>query len=438
MPYLLNLVYSAAHRGRVSVPALLPAAARKVPRRLAAEALGRCSPPPQPQGPLPLAACSQRRRSESAWAAHRPLGAGPSRLGNRHQHDDADRLRSRQKRYAPRDCLLCPLDFTWADRSAMHIIRPTLLVLAELELWPNWIAAAQREGARVAVINGRLSEKSFRGYQRIAGWLRGTIASARSGRRAERRIRRPVPGPRREQTTGPCHRFDQVRRRPDGPQQPDDQEARRARGHQRIRRCLSRRQHASAGRALAVEAFRQLSPQYPDLRLLITPRHPERFDEVAKLLDRSGVRWERRSALETKLHDPGARILLIDVVGELGAWWGRSDIAFVGGSLGRRGGQNMIEPAAYGSAVCFGPNTWNFKDVVQLLLSSAAAHVVKDGRELQTFIGAASASRSSPTNWVSERKNSSSPSKAPPTGHSSCCKVSPPPNSLAPSPRRPP
>jgi 3-deoxy-D-manno-octulosonic-acid transferase len=78
--------------------------------------------------------------------------------------------------------------------------------------------------------------------------------------------------------------------------------------------------------------------------------------------------------------------LLVDVVGELGAWWGTAHIAFVGGSLGNRGGQNMIEPAAYGAAVSFGPNTWNFKDVVQLLLGGQAAFVVANGSELQRFV----------------------------------------------------
>src|SRR5262249_30258210 len=82
-----------------------------------------------------------------------------------------------QKRYAPRTVFYAPLDFTWAVARTMRRIRPTMLVLAELELWPNWIAAAHRAGAKVAVINGRLSEKSFRGYQRIQGWLRGTLAA---------------------------------------------------------------------------------------------------------------------------------------------------------------------------------------------------------------------------------------------------------------------
>jgi 3-deoxy-D-manno-octulosonic-acid transferase len=138
--------------------------------------------------------------------------------------------------------------------------------------------------------------------------------------------------------------------------------------------------------ALALEVFRQLAPAHPRLRLIITPRHSERFAEVAELLDRSGLPWQRRSSLEAAGPAPSARVLLIDTIGELAAWWGTARIAFVGGSLGRRGGQNMIEPAAYGAAVSFGPNTSNFRDVVALLLDRQAAQVVQDGDQLQAFV----------------------------------------------------
>ena len=79
-------------------------------------------------------------------------------------------------------------------------------------------------------------------------------------------------------------------------------------------------------------------------------------------------------------------ILLVDVVGELGAWWGTAQIAFVGGSMGSRGGQNMIEPAAYGAAVSFGPNTWNFRDIVAAMLEHDAAVVVRDSEEFSRFV----------------------------------------------------
>ena len=84
--------------------------------------------------------------------------------------------------------------------------------------------------------------------------------------------------------------------------------------------------------------------------------------------------------------NPAARVLLVDAVGELGAWWGIAQVAFVGGSLGDRGGQNMIEPAAYGAAVCFGPNTRNFRDIVAAMLSRDAAVVVADGDDLARFV----------------------------------------------------
>ena len=117
------------------------------------------------------------------------------------------------------------------------------------------------------------------------------------------------------------------------------------------------------------------------------PRHPERFEEVGKLLDATKLRWQRRTRLsDIEGPAPDIRILLIDTVGELGAWWGRADIGFVGGSFGSRGGQNMIEPAAYGVAVCFGPHTQNFRDIVAALQSADAASVVSSGEELTCFV----------------------------------------------------
>ncbi len=100
--------------------------------------------------------------------------------------------------------------------------------------------------------------------------------------------------------------------------------------------------------------------------------------------------------------DPNARVLLVDAVGELGAWWGTAQIAFVGGSLGNRGGQNMIEPAAYGAAVSFGPNTWNFRDIVAAMLARQAAVVVRDAAGAgAASCAAAWRNRRLPRRWAS-------------------------------------
>jgi 3-deoxy-D-manno-octulosonic-acid transferase len=303
------------------------------------------------------------------------------------------------KRFAPRLVCYCPLDFTWAVRRAMRKLRPDLLVLAELELWPNLIAAAKAHGAKVAVINGRLSEKSFRGYQRI-GWLaKRTLEQidlvAAQNEEYASRFRQLGARPAVVQVTGSI-KFDGAR---------TDR-------HNAETKRLAQLAGITDGdivflagstqapeEQFALQVFSKLAKDYPRLKLILVPRHPERFDEVADLLDRRGVRWQRRSALdrrplapraETRLAERDAydeaRILLVDVVGELGSWWGTSRIAFVGGSLTSRGGQNMIEPAAYGAAVAFGPNTWNFRDVVALLLAHEAAVVVRNQDELETFV----------------------------------------------------
>ncbi len=138
--------------------------------------------------------------------------------------------------------------------------------------------------------------------------------------------------------------------------------------------------------ALALQVFATLKDQFPRLKLVIVPRHPHRFDEVASLLSSSGLEYVRRTQLTCTPAGCTGRIVLVDTIGELGAWWGTARIGFVGGSLGNRGGQNMIEPAAYGVATCFGPNTQNFRDVVQLLLAQEAAVVVRNGEELRRFV----------------------------------------------------
>jgi 3-deoxy-D-manno-octulosonic-acid transferase len=303
-----------------------------------------------------------------------------------------------QKRYAPRTVFYMPLDFTWAVRRAMRRIRPDLLVLAELELWPNLIRAAKAFRAKVAVINGRLSERSFRGYQRI-GWLARRILAqvdliAVQSDEYAWRFRKLGAEVSRVHVTGSV-KFDGA--------STDRGNAATVKlaalaGTQEGDMVFLAGSTQAPEESLAIELFRRVSRDHPRLRLILVPRHPERFEEVARLLDKSGLAWQRRSEIGkgsgdrsreslTTHHSPlTSRVLLVDAVGELAAWWGTAQIAFVGGSLGNRGGQNMIEPAAYGAAVSFGPNTWNFRDVVSLLLAQEAAVVVNSAAELETFV----------------------------------------------------
>ncbi len=291
-----------------------------------------------------------------------------------------------RKKYADYSVFYCPLDFSWAVDTAMGRVRPSVLMLVELELWPNLLASARRNGVRVAVVNGRLSESSFRGYRRVRfltrGWLDNIQVIAAQSPLDAQRFQLLGAAPQRVHVTGSV-KFDGAQTDPGNPR--TAALARLAGFHEHDLVFLAgSTQHPEE--QLAIEAFRQLVPAHPCLRLVLVPRHPERFDAVASLLKASGLAWQRRSQLDQRGADPAARALLVDTVGELGAWWGTARIAFVGGSLGTRGGQNMIEPAAYGVAVSFGPKTRNFRDIVSALLDADAAVVIRDGDELAGFV----------------------------------------------------
>ncbi len=303
---------------------------------------------------------------------------------------------ARQK-YADHAVFYCPLDFSWAVSRAMRRIRPALLVLAELELWPNLILAAKGQGARVAIINGRLSDHSFPGYRRaqlLVCPLLGRIdlIAAQNDESADRFRALGAPAD-RVCVTGSL-KYDGAETNRCNPR---TEALRQLAGFAEDDVVFLAGSTQEPEEQYAIDVFRTLAAEHPRLRLVLVPRHPERFDAVAELLASSQLDWARRSELnrkrdatrdDTNSREPTVRrpILLVDTVGELGAWWGTASIAFVGGSFGPRGGQNMIEPAAYGAAVSFGPNTGNFRDVVAALLAADAALVVHSPTELEAFV----------------------------------------------------
>jgi 3-deoxy-D-manno-octulosonic-acid transferase len=291
-----------------------------------------------------------------------------------------------RERYPNHQVFYAPLDFSWATSAAMQRIRPNLVVLAELELWPNLISAAGDVGARIALVNGRVSERSFRGYRRIRWLLQPVLRklsriAAQSEEYAER-FKQLGADAAKVVVTGSL-KFDGA--------QTDRNHAsvvrfRQLAGITDTDIVLLAGSTQAPEEELAIDSYLQLAAKHPELRLILVPRHPERFHEVATLLDAKRALWQRRSELDEHPTDPARRILLVDRVGELRWWWASASIGFVGGSLGPRGGQNMIEPAAFGVATCFGPQTHNFREVVRLLLADDAAVVIQDGAELTEFV----------------------------------------------------
>lgn len=296
-----------------------------------------------------------------------------------------------KKKFADRTVFYCPLDFSWATAAAMRRVRPNLLVLAELELWPNLVAAAKRHGAAVAIINGRLSDKSFRGYRRarrlVCHVLRQVDLIAAQNTETAERFLQLGARPQQVIATGSL-KFDGASTERWNPR---TVELRRLAGIQEHDIVLLAGSTQDPEEQYALDIFKRLWPSHPKLRLIIVPRHPQRFEEVAALLDRSGVSWKRRSQLGVNsphCSDSTSRwsALLVDTIGELSAWWGAAQIGFVGGTFGSRGGQNMVEPAAYGVATCFGPNTWNFRDIVAQLRAADGVQIVGDAAEFEVFV----------------------------------------------------
>ena len=281
----------------------------------------------------------------------------------------------------------CPLDFTWAVNRVLDRVAPDVLVLGELELWPHLLSCTAARSVPIVVANARLSPRSFRGYGRIrllvAAMLRRvTLVLARSQEDGDRFSHL---GARDVRIRGSM-KFDGVKGDRGAPEVAS---LRRLAGFADDDTVFLAGSTQAPEEQLALEAFRSLHRDHPHLRLVIVPRHVERTGELARLLDDSGLCWQARSQLTTAAADPDpdARVLLIDTTGELAWWWGTAAIAFVGGSLdGRRGGQNMLEPAAYGAAVCFGPFTGNFRDEVGMLLTAQGAEVVADGAALTAFV----------------------------------------------------
>jgi 3-deoxy-D-manno-octulosonic-acid transferase len=280
-----------------------------------------------------------------------------------------------------------PLDFSWATRRAMQRIGPTVLALVELELWPNLIRAAKRAGAKVAIINARLSARSYRGYRGLRGPLGPTlrridVVAAQDADYARRFVDLGIPEE-RVSVTGSV-KYDGLE---SDRNNTDTRELRKVLGLSASELIFVAGSTMEGEETAALEAFRAARSQHPLLRLILVPRHAERFDKVAAWLEEQGEAVLRRSTMgRAAVPSSGgtAPVILIDTLGELAAVWGLADVAFVGGSLlPGRGGQNMMEPAAYGASVMFGPYIANFRETVQQLLARNAARMVADAGELK-------------------------------------------------------
>ncbi len=275
-----------------------------------------------------------------------------------------------------------PMDISMFVSRTMRRIRPDLIVMVELELWPNFFLCARRRGVPVAFVNGRITRRSFEGY-RMIGWILDQVLPACEVVAVQNRLygERLVllgAGGDRVKVTGNM-KYDNISTAPDA------EFAGRLRSDLGIgageRVIIGGSIHPGEDETL-LAVYSALKDRFADLRLVLVPRHPEQFDRAERLARSRGMDVVRRTA-GPATSSAGRPVVLLDTVGELGAAYALAEIIFVGGSLVPHGGQNMLEPAGLGKAVMFGKHTFNFKTDVDLLLSNGAAIEVGSAEELQ-------------------------------------------------------
>lgn len=274
--------------------------------------------------------------------------------------------------------LLAPLDYRRALRSFLHAVRPTLVLIAETELWPNYFIESHRAGARLAIVNGRISERALARYRYVRPLLGEALASAdlvlTQTEDDSRRFIALGAAPSRVIMTGNT-KFD-LESLKAAPLRP------RLGSFAHGCPVLIAGSTAPGEEQIAIDAWRDLRTRFGQLALVLAPRHLERVAEVERLLQAGGLDYSKASAPDAS-NAYASRVMVLDTIGDLRAMYRRGTVAFVGGSMRPgRGGQSLAEPAAAGVPVLFGPFHENQRALAAALIEARAGVVVRDAADL--------------------------------------------------------
>jgi 3-deoxy-D-manno-octulosonic-acid transferase len=277
-----------------------------------------------------------------------------------------------------------PFDLGIFVRRTLDLVRPKLFIMMETEIWPNLLYECRRRGVKTAVVNGRLSARSFSRYRTIRGFMRRVLDHVdRFLVQSEESARRFIDigaDPARVVVTGSL-KFDSLDMSPNALQ---------ARARDRVLRYFrvpSSRLVIVAGSTMKGEesavlrAFRRVRTTTPNALLVIAPRHPERFGEVEQLVRSEGWKTAKRTDLAID-NEPRVDVVVLDSIGELATVYQIATVAFVGGSLVATGGHNVLEPAVFGKPIVFGPHMENFAEIADAFVSNGAGVQVAGEQQL--------------------------------------------------------
>src|SRR5687768_5745283 len=279
-----------------------------------------------------------------------------------------------------------PFDWRWTVRRSLRAIRPNSVLIMETEIWPRFFRECQAQGIPLAIVNGRLSSQSFRRYNGIKFFIKKVLpALTRAVMQTETDAGRIIE-------LG----LDQSRVAVSGNMKFD---VGVTSGSSSLLAEFCDRYHISEATQMFIAASTHAPEEEvvlealaqakrPNLRLLIAPRHPERFDDVASLLHQSGLHWSRRSSPPRASHK-FCDAILRDSIGELSALYSLATIVFVGGSISTTGGHNILEPAAVGAAIITGPHTHNFAAITRAFIQAGAIAQLRSGNNQESAIALA-------------------------------------------------
>ncbi len=273
--------------------------------------------------------------------------------------------------------IYAPLDFSWVVRKYIHLIRPRIYIVAETEIWPNLLTALHRKRIPIVLINGRISDRAFRGYSKIKFFIKRILDYV-----SVFCMQSPIDAKRIEALGVNSQKITVV-----GNIKFDDLPASTEFGlhdfgFQANESLWIAGSTHPGEEEIVLKIFKSLSSEFSDLRLVIAPRHIERADEVARLVTEVGFSFIRLSQLHSIKLDHRS-VVIVDTIGHLRSLYSLSKIVFVGKSLAVGGGHNIIEPAFFGNPIFIGPRMQNFKDIVQVFLEDQAVVQVQNAKELE-------------------------------------------------------
>lgn len=273
-----------------------------------------------------------------------------------------------------------PFDISPSVKGVLKRVRPEVFILIETEIWPNLLRALRRNGIPSLVINGRISRKSFKGYKRMRKLMRIVLKDiSKFGMQTTsdaERIKEIGADPSRIEVIGNI-KFDQ-------PLSEVSSETERLRESYGIcgKSLFVAGSTHEGEEGIILDVYKELKKDFHDLILIVAPRHIDRVREIEDMVREKGITFRRRTELIEKGRGD-THVIILDTIGELARIYSMARVVFIGGSLVRAGGHNILEPAVYSRPILFGPYMGNFEDIAQTFLENGAARQVSNGSHLK-------------------------------------------------------